>query len=294
MKNPFTNVTGVKVKVGESLSKHTSFHIGGEARYFISVNSTRALRAVLEILRKHRMPRFVIGAGTNILVADSGFDGAVLKLSGAFRRMARDRGRFHCGGGVLMEDFLEEATRVGYGGAEFLAGIPGTLGGAVRGNAGAFGHTIAELIDAVFLMDEHGVETVRTSADIRFTYRCSDISNGYVISAVDLHLNRDNRHAIQSRITKNLDLRRRRQPTGYSAGSFFKNPPGRAAGELIEMCGLKGASVGDAEVSSKHGNYIINKGHARAADVKELAEKIKRVVRAKTGIELEEEVRLLD
>jgi len=293
MKDPFTDVTGIKVKMAEKLSMHTSFRIGGKARYFVSVNSKRALRRVLEIIRKRRMPHFLIGAGTNILVSDSGFAGVVLNLSGGFKRMIRDDDTFRCGSGVLIKDFLEEATRVGYGGAEFLAGIPGTLGGAVKGNAGAFGHSIADIVDAVFLMDEHGVQTVRARADILFTYRNSDIGNGYIITGMDLRLNKGKRHAIQSRIDKNLRIRHRRQPTGYSAGSFFKNPPGHAAGELIEICGLKGTSVGDAEVSRKHGNYIINRGSARAVDVIELVRKIRKIVRMQTGIELEEEVRLL-
>jgi UDP-N-acetylmuramate dehydrogenase len=293
MKNPFIRVPGIKVKAGEALSDHTSFRIGGEARYFVSVNSKRALRRVLEIIRRERIPYFLIGAGTNILAPDSGFRGAVLKLSGWFKRMAQDKGSFRCGSGVMIRDFVEEATRTGYGGAEFLAGIPGTIGGAVKGNAGAYGHAIAELIDIVFLMDEYGVERDRARAEISFTYRNSDIDSSHVITAVDLRLSKEKRKVIQSMINRNLNLRQERQPTGYSAGSYFKNPPGHAAGELIEMCGLKGMSIGDAEVSRKHGNYIINKGHARAADVIELAERIKKVVLMQTGIELEEEVRLL-
>jgi UDP-N-acetylmuramate dehydrogenase len=293
VKDPFTGVTGLRVRMAERLSRHTSFRIGGEAHYFVSVNSKRSLRRVLEIINKRQMPYFLIGAGTNILVSDSGFTGVVLKLSGGFKKITRENDMFHCCSGVLVKDFLEEATRVGYGGAEFLAGIPGTMGGAVKGNAGAFGRSIADIVDAVFLMDEHGVQTVRARGEMLFTYRNSDIKNGNIITRVDIRLNKGKRYAIQSRIDKNLRIRQRRQPTGYSAGSFFKNPPGHAAGELIEMCGLKGTSVGDAEFSRKHGNYIINRGRARSVDVVELAGIIKKIVRMQTGIELEEEVRLL-
>ncbi len=293
MNHPFESVSGVRVREGESLSKHTSFRIGGEARYFIYVDSKRALRKILEISRRDRIRYFPIGAGTNVLVADSGYDGAVLKLSGAFKRIHREESVFRCGSGVLIEHFLKEATKAGYGDGEFLAGIPGTLGGAVKGNAGAFGHAIGELVDAVHLMDKHGHEIVHAKSEITFIYRSTDIDHSRIITAVDLRLRKGNRRIIRSKIRRNLSIRRVRQPIGYSAGSYFKNPPGRAAGELIDICGLKGMSIGDAQVSRKHGNYIINRGHARAADVVELAGRVKKAVREKTGVALEEEVRLL-
>ncbi|UCD18885.1 MAG: UDP-N-acetylmuramate dehydrogenase [candidate division WOR-3 bacterium] len=293
MKHPFERIRGIRVRECESLSKYTSLRVGGEARYFIYVDSKRALSRILEISRRDRIRYVPIGAGTNVLVADSGYDGAVLKLSGAFKRIRRKESLFRCGGGVLIERFLREATKAGYGGGEFLAGIPGTLGGAVKGNAGAFGHAVGELVVDVHLMDEHGLELVRTESEIVFTYRSTDIDHSSIITAVNLRLRKESRKVIRSKIERNLSIRRVRQPIGYSAGSFFKNPPGRAAGELIDICGLKGMSVGDAEVSRKHGNYIMNRGHARAADVLELAERIKKVVRERTGVALEEEVRLL-
>ncbi|MBE0433016.1 UDP-N-acetylmuramate dehydrogenase [candidate division WOR-3 bacterium] len=293
MKSGLPRVPGVKVRMNEELSVHTSFHIGGRARYFLEVYSKRALVRVLKVIANEKLPYYVIGCGTNVLVADSGLPGAVLRLGGAFKRMNRHGNVFRCGAGVAIENFLDEAVRVGSRGAEFLAGIPGTLGGAVKGNAGAFGRSIADLIDRVFLMDEQGAETVRTRNEIAFTYRSSDIGNGYIITGVSMRLRKGTSRAIRQSIERNLAARQKRQPDGYSAGSFFKNPPGRAAGELIEICGLKGASVGDAEVSRKHGNYIINKGHARAVDVLALAEMIRKTVRMQTGIELEAEVRLL-
>ncbi len=293
MTTMYGNIRGVRVKPNEELRRHTSFRIGGRARYFVFVDSKRALRSVLAATLAQNMPYFVIGSGTNILAADAGFPGTVMKLSGGFRRIVRDSDRFRCGAGVLIDRFLSSATAQGYAGAEFLAGIPGTLGGAVKGNAGAFGHAIGELVTAVRLMDARGAETVLPGADIRFTYRHSDIGDAFVITGVDLRLKKDDRHSIQQRINEYLRIRRQKQPSGYSAGSFFKNPPGHAAGELIEICGLKGMGVGDAEISRKHGNYIMNKGRARAADVMALAERVRRVVLSRTGIELEQEVRLL-
>ena len=286
-------VPGVKVRMNEALSAHTSFHIGGPARCFLDVRSKRALAAVLRVLAAEHTPYYIIGAGTNLLVADAGLPGAVIRLAGGFKRMSRRANIFRCGAGVMLKDLLETAAGSGYGGVEFLAGIPGTVGGAVKGNAGAFGHAIAEVVDRVVLMDENGAETVRLRSEIAFAYRRSDIKNGHIVTTACIRLERGERRMIRRRIEENLVYRRRRQPDGYSAGSFFKNPAGRAAGELIDMCGLKGTSVGDAEVSRKHGNYIMNKGHARAADVLALAKKVRQAVRRQTGIELEIEVRLL-
>ncbi len=293
MKNPFSLVSNIKVIADEPLAEHTSFHIGGKARFFVSVYSRQALKIVLQIIGREALPFFVIGAGTNILFPDSGFSGVVLKLGGAFKRIGHRDGLFRCGGAVLIRDFLYESLRMGYGGAEFLSGIPGTIGGAVKGNAGAFGNSIGDIIDGVALIDQHGAEAVLTRKELGLSYRGSTIENGFVAVAVDLMLRKKDRRRIRSIIEKNLRQRRKKQPSGYSAGSFFKNPPGHAAGELIERCGLKGFSIGGAVVSEKHANYIINKGGAQAADVITLAEHVKKIVFMKTGIRLEEEVRLL-
>jgi len=293
MKNPFSLVSNIKVIADEPLAEHTSFHIGGKARFFVSVYSRQALKIVLQIIGREALPFFVIGAGTNILFPDSGFPGVVLKLGGVFKRIGHRDGLFRCGGAVLIRDFLYESLRVGYGGAEFLSGIPGTIGGAVKGNAGAFGNSIGDIIDGVALIDQHGAEAVLTRKELGLSYRGSTIENGFVAVAVDLMLRKKDRRRIRSIIEKNMRQRRKKQPSGYSAGSFFKNPPGHAAGELIERCGLKGFSIGGAVVSEKHANYIINKGGAQAADVITLAEHVKKIVFMKTGIRLEEEVRLL-
>jgi UDP-N-acetylmuramate dehydrogenase len=293
MKNPFRRVSSIKVTTGEPLADHTSFRIGGRARFFVCVYTKTALTKVLQIIREHRLPYFIIGAGTNILVADSGFPGVVLKLGGVFKRIAWRDGLVRCGGGVLIGDLLNESFDRGYGGGEFLAGIPGTVGGAVKGNAGAFGNSIADMTVSAAVLDGNGKEVALSRPELGFSYRSSNIKNGWMVITADLVMIRDNRRSIKKRIDENLKRRMERHPVGYSAGSFFKNPPGHAAGKLIEMCGLKGISVGGAVVSEKHANYIINKGGARAADVIALAGHIKKTVLKKTGIRLEEEVRLL-
>lgn len=294
MKNPFSLVSNIKVIADEPLAEHTSFHVGGRARFFVSVYSKQALKTVLQIIGEEAVPFFVIGAGTNILFPDAGFPGVVLKLGGVFKRIGHRNGLFRCGGAVLIRDFLNESLRMGYGGAEFLAGIPGTIGGAVKGNAGAFGNSIGDIIDGVTLINQRGAEVVLTRKELGLSYRGSNIENGFVAIAVDMILRKEERRRVRSIIEKNLRQRRKKQPFGYSAGSFFKNPPGHAAGELIERCGLKGFSIGGAVVSEKHANYIINRGRAQAADVIALALHVKKIVFEKTGIRLEEEVRLLN
>ena len=294
MKNPFSLVSNIKVIADEPLAEHTSFHVGGRARFFVSVYSKQALKTVLQIIGEEAVPFFVIGAGTNILFPDAGFPGVVLKLGGVFKRIGHRNGLFRCGGAVLIRDFLNESLRMGYGGAEFLAGIPGTIGGAVKGNAGAFGNSIGDIIDGVTLINQRGAEVVLTRKELGLSYRGSNIENGFVAIAVDMILRKEETRRVRSIIEKNLRQRRKKQPSGYSAGSFFKNPPGHAAGELIERCGLKGFSIGGAVVSEKHANYIINRGRAQAADVIALALHVKKIVFEKTGIKLEEEVRLLN
>lgn len=293
MRNPFRITGGVRVMMGEKLSRHTSFRIGGAAQYFVYVHTKDALRNVLTIIMKNKMQYFLIGAGTNLLVADEGFRGVVLKLGGVFKRMAIRNSRCSCGSGLLIDRFLTVAAKIGYGGLEFMAGIPGTMGGAVKGNAGAFGSSVSDFTESVVIMDGSGIERTKTKSEIGFSYRDSRIRNGEIITAVNLLLKKEKRKEILFRIDRNLMIRKRKHPTGYSAGSFFKNPSGHAAGRLIEDCGLKGLSIGGAEISEKHGNYIINRGQAQAADVIALARVVQQRVRKKTGITLEREVRLL-
>jgi UDP-N-acetylmuramate dehydrogenase len=293
MMDPFRGIRGTKVMMNEELSKHTSFHIGGPAQYLVYVLTKKALCGVLGVIRKKKMRFFLIGAGTNLLAMDAGFDGVILKLGGVFKKMSLRNGQCRCGGGLLIDKFLRGVAEKGYGGAEFMAGIPGTLGGAVKGNAGAFGRSISDLIESVVVMDRYGVERIMLRAELGFSYRNSRVKESDIITSVDLVLKKQKRRVILDRINKNLRIRERKHPKGYSAGSFFKNPPGRPAGQLIDECGLKGMSVGDAEISRKHGNYIINRGQAMASDVMALSTAVRKAVREKTGVTLKQEVKVL-
>lgn len=293
MKHPFEMISGIKVLINEPMVKHTSFHLGGNAMYLVKVFSLRALKKLLYLVRKKRMKYCVIGAGSNILVSDKGFPGVIIKLYGVFRKIERDGDIFQCGSGLWIDSFLRKAKDQGYGGAEFLAGIPGTIGGAIKGNAGAFGKSIADILTSITVLTERIVVQNLAKKDIGFSYRQTHISDRIIVLMAQLKLKRRRRKDIVLDLERNLAYREKKQPAGFSAGSYFKNMKPLIAGKLIEECNLKGLRVGDAEVSQKHANFIVNRGHARASDVLRLAAMIKRKVKATTGVLLKEEVRLL-
>lgn len=293
MIDPFKTLAGIRVYFEEPMARHTTFHVGGNARYFIKVFSLRALKSVLDIAKRRRMSHYVIGAGSNILVSDKGYRGVIIKLYGIFRTMKKNDGIFSCGSGLWIDSLLKKARVYSYGGAEFLAGIPGTIGGAIRGNAGAFGMSMADIVNGITMLTEQGIIRELDNREIGFAYRNTNITNGNIILSAQIKLKRCRQKDITARIRRNLEYRNKIQPKGFSAGSYFKNIKPYVAGKLIDGCGLKGLRVGDAEVSSKHANFIINRGKARASDVLELAELIKEKVKEKKGIMLQEEVKLL-
>jgi UDP-N-acetylmuramate dehydrogenase len=275
------------------MARYTSFRIGGPADYLVRVSSRRALKEVIQTVRRSEIPYFVIGAGTNVLISDRGFRGAIIKLTGSFKLIRHQGGLFHCGGAALLNDLVAKAYRSGYGGAEFLCGIPGSVAGAVKGNAGAWGRAISEIVRRVHAVDRQGRDRIWDRSEVGFGYRRSGIGDGVIITGVEIQLCRRPKTAIRREIERNRKTRQARQPRGFSAGSFFKNPARCPAGKLIEECGLKGYRIGDAIVSEQHANFIINLDRARAADVLALVRAIKERVRKMKGVELEEEVRIL-
>jgi UDP-N-acetylmuramate dehydrogenase len=293
MKNLFAGIRGARVRVRERLAAHTSFKIGGRADYFVTVSNVPALKKVLGIAREHGKRCMVIGAGTNMLFSDRGFRGVIIKLTGDFCRIESDGARFSCGAGALLQSLLDSAARKGYGGAETLAGIPGTIGGAVMGNAGAFGRWISGITERIAIIGAGIRERTLTNAQIRFGYRSTGMSRDAIIIRAEFKLTRKKSSLIRSEMKKYMRERRNKHPSGMCAGSYFKNPLPLAAGRLIDECGLKGKRVGDAMVSTKHGNFIMNMGNARASDVLKLARLIKRTMRAKKGVLLEEEVKVI-
>lgn len=293
MKKNFKGIKGIKVMENEPLKRHTSFKIGGNAKFFIKVYNQKALLAVMKVIKKYKMKYLIIGEGTNILFSDKGFNGVVIKLMGSFRKIKNSANVFLCGAGVSINSFLNKTMKMGYGGAEFLTGIPGSIGGAVKGNAGAFGHAISEIVERLIILDSQLMKKIIPQENIVFAYRYSNISKHTIIMAVELKMKKMPSRVIQSRMENYLKIRWEKQPDNYSAGSFFKNPLPLSAGKLIEECGLKGMRIGDAMVSEKHANFIINLGQANAKDVIRLMNIVKTRVRKMKKVSLEPEVRII-
>jgi len=293
MKHHFMKIPGCSVIEHGLLARNTSFRIGGPARFLITVRSLRALHKVLEINHRIKLKVYVLGAGTNVLCSDKGYDGIIIRLRGYFTRVSRTGNVLYCGAGILLDRLLAYACAQGYGGAEYLAGIPGTVGGAIFCNAGAFGHAIGELVEQVKVITPQGKVLHINAGKIDFQYRSSGFSRQVIIIGAHLRFQRKKAVIIRKQIHEIQQYRREHQPRGYSAGSYFKNPRPHSAGKIIDECGLKGILVGQAIVSAKHANWIINKGGARALDVVKLAAIIKETVRKRTGIGLIEEVRRL-
>lgn len=293
MNKVFQGISGIKVLSRQPLASYTSLGIGGPARYLILVKTKRSLQQLLAESRRRRFRIFVIGRGTNLLVSDKGFPGVVIKLTGNFKRICHEAGCFQCGAAATGNEIAQYALRAGYGGAEFLYGIPGTIGGGVKGNAGAWGHCLAEIVERVTVIDDQGRERVLDRSALGFSYRHSELADNLIIIAVEMRLARCPARVIRKKMEHYAQSRALKQPRAKSAGSFFKNPTLGPAAGIIEKCGLKGFRVGDAQVSVKHANFIINRGHARAADVRTLVRIIKQKVYRQTGIRLEEEVKSL-
>jgi len=279
--------------IGEPLAKHTSLHIGGPAEFYLHVTSERDLVETVRVAREKELPVFILGAGTNLLVADDGIKGVVLHNDWA--ETAVDSTTITASSGTPMASVAAVAARHGILGLEWMATVPGTVGGAVHGNAGAFGkETKDDLVDAE-LMDLNGRTWIATNADLDFGYRHSALQGTptIVVRARFRGQQGDRAEAVR-RIKEMANERMAKQPLAQpNTGSIFRNPPGDHAGRLIEAAGLKGATEGGAMVSTKHANFIVNIGDATAADVKTLIERCQREVREKFGVELMPEVELV-
>lgn len=286
-----------EISVDEPMSQHTSFRIGGKADCFCIVKSSDALKNVLSACKKENVPFFVIGMGSNLLVSDDGIRGIVIKLSGEFDEIEKlGDHQIRCGAGATLAAACNFAKNNSLGGLEFAWGIPGSVGGAVYMNAGAYGGELKDVIVSTRYLDHEGNIKEITGKEHLFAYRKSFFtSNDFVILDTTFELSPKNKNEIFYLMQDTMEKRKAKQPLNRpSAGSVFKRPEGYYAAALIEQCGLKGVSVGDAQVSEKHSGFIVNNGNASAKDVKELIEKIKSVVREKTGVELQCEVKFID
>lgn len=287
------------------LAPFTSFGIGGPADAVITVESTEELAELFDCFAKNRLLYRFIGKGTNLLVSDKGFEGVVLLFAKALStirlldEVQPGEGQIRVGGGCSLARLLQWCTENEYAGLEFVSGIPGSLGGAVVMNAGAWGGEIADVITSLTVFSKsYGVERI-DRGDLDFVYRKwqnqkNRENEGRLVLSADIVLRKGEKNSIATSCRKYLKKRKEKQPKGVkNAGSFFKNPPGDSAGRLIEASGLKGKRFGDAMVSPVHANFLVNMGTATASDVKMLMECVINRVKKESGIELQAEVHFL-
>lgn len=284
----------VTVKTGEPMSRHTTFGIGGPADLFLEVSDKETALWTLSLLREREIPYVILGKGSNLLVSDDGIRGAVLRYNDA--SIKRDGDLLIAGSGVSLAKLATFAMQESLAGLAFAHGIPGTLGGACVMNAGAYGGEMKEVvIETAFLDADLNEKTVR-GEEHEFGYRTSVFKKQppALILGSTLKLVEGDADSIRADMADFANRRREKQPLEYpSAGSTFKRPAGHFAGALIEQCGLKGCTVGGAQVSEKHAGFVINRGGATAQDVKTLIEQIQNTVLRETGVALECEICML-
>ena len=285
----FHNFVRGEIIPNESLSKHTSFKIGGPADAWVYPKDISDIKNILMFCNSRSIPVTILGGGTNVLISDKGIRGVILNLKHELCSIRIKSDSVICGAGALLSRVLKQVVKAELTGLEFTAGIPGTIGGAVSMNAGAIG----DLVESVKVIDMNGNVSELGKDDLRFGYRKSNLSE-YIIVEVKLKLKSGNEKEINDRISMFWEHKKSTQVLDIpSAGCIFKNPDGHSAGRLIDEAGLKGLAIGDAQVSDKHANFIINNGNAKGQDVLELIKKIKLTVFEKIGVKLEEEVKII-
>lgn len=299
-----------RILIDEPMAKHTSFKIGGKADAFIVVNTVDELSNLLKVLTEKNAEYLLVGNGSDLLVSDSGYPGIVIKLAGQFETISfedakdgkdgkdgKEFSRITAGAAISLARLSNYLMERGLTGFEFASGIPGTLGGAIYMNAGAYGGEIKDVVRNVALLSPDGEKIVeRSCEDMNFQYRNSSIQeDNYIVLSVELELPNDEKKKISDRINELRDKRNSKQPVNFpSAGSTFKRPKDGFAAALIDEAGLRGFRVGDAQVSEKHTGFVINVGAASAEDVLNVMRHVQKTVYEKNGIMLEPEVKLIN
>ncbi|MEE0741073.1 MAG: UDP-N-acetylmuramate dehydrogenase [Emergencia sp.] len=277
------------------MKDYTSFKTGGRATEMIMPASAWELQGIIMELTEQNMPYHVIGNGTNTLVTDPGYHGTIIKMDEAMSEIKVKGDRLICQAGALMRDVAQVALENELTGFEFASGIPGSIGGAVFMNAGAYDGEMKDIVDTVSLVSPDGEYMRSMYGDkLDFGYRYSKVQETKeIITAVTLKLKKGDRKEIEEKMKELAEQRAEKQPTEPSAGSFFKRPEGHFAGKLIDEAGLRGVSVGGAQVSEKHCGFIVNKGGATTSDIIELMHLVQNTVEDKFGVKLEPEVRII-
>jgi UDP-N-acetylmuramate dehydrogenase len=298
LRDQLVSLLGERVRFGLPLARYTSFRIGGPADAFAEPTTLEELRTLLALLHAETLPFFLLGGGTNILVSDKGVRGVVIKLGDGFNYACwEERGGsavVKVGAANSLGRFVRAAVRKGYQGMEFAEGIPGSVGGGLLMNAGAFGGELSRVVTAIRGVEKEGYLARLSGEAIGFAYRRTALPPQFVVTQVELHLHRGESAEMAAVMERAQHKRHQNQPHGYpNAGSIFKNPPGTYAGRLIEASGLKGRTQGKASISEHHANFIVNTGSASAADVKCLMEYVQHAVWEKSQVWLEPEVQLV-
>lgn len=275
----------------------TTFKIGGNAALLIEVDTRKQLSTLIKYMNENEIDYIILGKGSNVLVNDNGLDKVIIKLKGEFCEVSMlDDTTLYCGAGLSLAGLCKEAESRSLSGLEFAWGIPGSVGGAAFMNAGAYGGEMKDVIYSVTHIDNEGKLGSIKSNDLKLGYRHSVYKeNGFTIIGVTLKLKLDSKNSIRDRMDDYMGRRKDKQPLEFpSAGSVFRRPEGNYAGALIQQCGLKGKSVGGAQVSPKHAGFIVNTGNATADDVKNLIALIQKTVKEETGYDLQREIIFLD
>ncbi|HJW83745.1 MAG TPA: UDP-N-acetylmuramate dehydrogenase [Anaerolineae bacterium] len=299
---------GKRALAGEPLSRHTTSRIGGPADLFVEATSADDLGELVRLAWRSGVPVFILGGGANILVSDTGIRGLVI-LNKARRLEFLGGGRVRAESGVLLPTLARECIAHGLSGVEWAIGVPGTVGGAIVGNAGAHGRDTAADVGQVWILGPDNNVRVWTKEELQFEYRSSRIKREvterrregerelggtrYVVLAAELELAQGSRAQLEARAAEFNEYRRRTQPPGASIGSMFKNPPGDAAGRLIDAAGVKGTRIGMAQIATLHANFFVNLGGATGHEVKALIDLARTRVRERFGVELELEIELV-
>ncbi|MBN2061507.1 MAG: UDP-N-acetylmuramate dehydrogenase [Deltaproteobacteria bacterium] len=290
-------IVNEKILFNCEMAQYTTFRVGGRATAVCFPNDLRALRKTVGFLHREEIPYLVVGRGSNLLISDSGFNGTIIILRGSLayvRQSNTDKRLVSTGAGAGISELISFCVNRGLGGLEFMAGIPGTVGGAVFMNAGAYGKEIGEFITEIHTVSRDGEQKKMRYGEMVFSYRKAPFEEGEIISGVRLQLEEDESESIKTKVSDYMRRRKETQPLELPcAGSVFKNPENDYAGRLIEAAGLKGERIGGAMISPKHANFIVNQGDARARDILDLIDLVRERVKEVSGVDLELEVKVI-
>lgn len=282
-----------RVYQNEMMKAHTTFRVGGPADYFVCANCNAEIQNVIALCKEERVPYYILGNGSNLLVGDKGYRGVVIQIYKGMNDVQVQGEYIYAEAGALLSRIGNAALEAELTGFEFAAGIPGTIGGAVVMNAGAYGGEMKDVLESVKVLTPEGEILELSNEELELGYRTSIIAKkDYVVLSAIIKLNYGDKEAIREKMNELKVQRTTKQPLEYpSAGSTFKRPTGYFAGKLIQDAGLRGFQVGGAQVSEKHCGFVINKGDATAADIVELMDKVSEIVKEQFGVDLEPEVK---